>query len=279
MEIRRDAPLELPHILLLIDDEADTLIPSLGKIARKRPPLYQTSLMMNSGAVTGWALDTEEAWAILAHGLETLAGKSAGRYADGHYTDGSPFLYAMGDGNHSLATAKAIWEEYKQAHSGEADLSNHPGRWALVEVENLYDPGISFEPIHRIIFGAAPHELLKALSALKNLRCNPEPPDSRVIRIESASQDIATAALQPLLDAFVKEMGLAIDYIHGEDEIIRLVSDSDLTRQATGLILPPIRKDGLFKTVARTGPLPRKSFSMGDAGEKRFYLECRRLFQ
>ncbi|MCL2881193.1 MAG: DUF1015 domain-containing protein, partial [Treponema sp.] len=287
MEIRRGAPLELPHILLLIDDEEDRLIASLGEMARKQPPLYETPLMMNSGAVTGWALDTEEALAVLASGLETLAGKSIARYGA---SDGSPFLFAMGDGNHSLASAKAVWEEYKKDHATEAGLENHPARWALVEVENLYDSGLSFEPIHRVIFGAEPSELLEALSGLETLECKLECSGptaeisksqssrqaSRIIRIENRSSAITTASLQPLLDSFVKQKGCSIDYIHGEDEVVRLCAD--LSRRAVGLILPPVKKDGLFKTIAQTGPLPRKSFSMGSAEEKRFYLECRRLF-
>jgi hypothetical protein len=270
VEIRRGAALELPHILVLIDDEEDSLIPSLGETARKRQPLYETSLMMNSGSVTGWAVDTQESWALLADGLAALAARAEKRY--GTLPNGSPFLFAVGDGNHSLAAAKAVWDEYKKAHPSEAE--NHPGRWALVEVENLYDPGIDFEPIHRVLFGVEPPELLKALSVLRNIECRPEP--GRVIRIESSSPDIAAAELQPLLDNFVKEKACSIDYIHGEDTIIRLCSDPD--RRAVGLILPPVKKEGLFKTVARTGPLPRKSFSMGEAEEKRFYLECRKLF-
>jgi hypothetical protein len=274
IEIRRGAPLEVPHVLLLIDDEEDRLIPALGDIARKRPPLYETSLMMNSGSVTGWALDTEEAWALLADGLESLGARAARRYANS--SPGDPFLIAVGDGNHSLAAAKAVWEEYKKARAGEAGLEHHPARWALVELENLFDPGIAFEPIHRIIFGVEPDELLKALSVLKNITCRQEAPQNRIIRIESSSPDIVTAGLQPLLDAFVKERQCAIDYIHGEDELLRLAGDSG--RRAVGLVLPPVRKDGLFKTVAKAGPLPRKSFSMGEAPEKRFYLECRKLF-
>ena len=273
MEIRRGAPLELPHILLLIDDEEDRLIASLGEMARKQPPLYETPLMMNSGAVTGWALDTEEALSVLASGLETLAGKSIARYGA---SDGGPFLFAMGDGNHSLASAKAVWEEYKKDHATEAGLENHPARWALVEVENLYDSGLSFEPIHRVIFGAEPSELLEALSGLETLECKPSHQASRIINIENRSSAITTASLQPLLDSFVKQKGCSIDYIHGEDEVVRLCAD--LSRRAVGLILPPVKKDGLFKTIAQTGPLPRKSFSMGSAEEKRFYLECRRLF-
>ena len=274
IQIRRGAPLELPHILLLIDDENDRLIPSIGEIARKSAPLYETPLMLNSGAITGWTVDTEKAWALLADGLEALASKAGGRYGSALPGE-APFLFAVGDGNHSLATAKAVWEEYKKAYAGEAGLLNHPARWALVEVENIYDPGISFEPIHRVVFGIQPQELLKTLSTLADIRCHPEA-SGRVIRIECLSPEIATASLQPLLDSFVKERELSIDYIHGEDEVLRLASDT--ARQSVGLLLPPVRKDGFFKTVAQNGPLPRKSFSMGEACEKRFYLECRKLF-
>ena len=275
MEIRRGAALELPHILILIDDENDSLIPSLGQLARKSRPLYETSLMMNSGAVTGWALETEEAWAVLADGLETLAGKAGDRYGSVDSSGGSPFLFAVGDGNHSLATAKAVWEEYKKAHANEPGLENHNARWALVEVENLYDPGISFETIHRVIFNAELSEIMETHSGLENLKCQPEP-GNRIIHIENRSPAITTASLQPQLDSFVKQKGCSIDYIHGEDEVMRITSDP--SKRAVGLILPPVQKEGLFKTVAKTGPLPRKSFSMGDAEEKRFYLECRRLF-
>ena len=274
IEIRQGAPLELPHVLLLIDDENDRLIPSIGEIARKNAPLYETPLMQNSGDITGWAVDTEEAWALLADGLGSLADTAGGRYGTALPGE-APFLFAVGDGNHSLATAKAVWEEYKKAHAGEAGLADHPARWALVEVENIYDSGISFEPIHRVIFGIQPQELLDALSVLADIRCRQEP-SGRVIKIECLSPQIATASLQPLLDSFVQEKGLSIDYIHGEDEVLRLASDT--ARQAVGLLLPPVRKDGFFKTVAQNGPLPRKSFSMGEACEKRFYLECRKLF-
>jgi hypothetical protein len=302
MEIRRGAPLETPHILLLIDDEDDEILPALAESAKKQAPLYDTPLMMNSGAVRGWALDREDAWALLAEGLEKLARKAPSRYG---VNDAVPFLFAAGDGNHSLATAKAVWEEYKQTRSGEPGLENHPARWALVELENLYDPGISFEPIHRVVFGAAPSAVLAALSKLPDfsvlgqagnkeelIRLTGEAkgtgnrlgfiaPDGKgglsLSLIETSASGIATAGLQPLLDTFIRScQGAYIDYIHGEEELFRLAADP--ARSAVGLLLPPIRKNGLFKTVAQTGPLPRKSFSMGHAEEKRFYLECRSLF-
>ncbi|MDR0475621.1 MAG: DUF1015 domain-containing protein [Treponema sp.] len=264
MEIRRNAPLETPHILLLIDDEKDFLLPALAEKAKKAPPLYSANLMMNSGSLTGWALDSVEGINLLADGLEKLKSKA----------DAGGFLFAVGDGNHSLATAKAVWEEYKSARQGEAGIENHPARWALVEMENLYDPGISFEPIHRIIFGADPIELHKTVSMGLGIACRPPEHGKRVVKIESSG--FADPGLQPLLDNYVRQNGFEIDYIHGEEELFRLTEDS--SRPAAGLLMPPVSKSELFKTVARSGPLPRKSFSMGEAVEKRFYFECRRLF-
>ena len=303
MEIRRGASLEIPHILILIDDEDDVLLPALGDMARKEAPLYDTPLMLDSGHIKGWALDSQDAWDFLAGCLEGLAEKASSRY-------GVPesFLYAVGDGNHSLAAAKGIWEEHKAAHAGEAGLENHPLRWAMVELENIYDPGIRFEPIHRVIFGAREEDLRRALSRLPGFSIRPLSAADDLSRllaeavpgnrfglvgleapggltsslIETSAGGFLTAALQPLLDRVILETSggagkPSIDYIHGEEELFRIVHSSPPERKALGLLLPPIRKDGLFKTVAATGPLPRKSFSMGEAVEKRFYLECRRL--
>jgi hypothetical protein len=311
MDVRRNAPLEIPHILILIDDQEDALLPALGDMARQGAPLYDTPLMMGSGGVKGWALDSPEAWDFLAGGLEALVEKSASRYEVPE-----PFLYAVGDGNHSLAAAKGIWEEYKAAHAGEAGLEDHPLRWALVELENIYDPGIRFEPIHRVIFGAGEGELREALSRLPDFSIRPLSSGDEVSRllaetvpgnrlglvraeksggfgfslIETGARGFLTAALQPLLDGFIAAgsgaasgggkpsmMTPSIDYIHGGEELFRVVRAAPPERKALGLLLPPIRKDGLFKTVAVSGPLPRKSFSMGEAVEKRFYLESRRL--
>ena len=263
MEIRKNAPLETSHVLLLVDDEEDTLIPGLGMEAKKSPPLYDTQLMMNSGAITGWAVNSEKSWDMLAQGLEALAQKSNERYG---VKDKTPFLFAVGDGNHSLAAAKAVWEEYRT------------NRYALVEIENLHDPGISFEPIHRVIFGAEPGMVLNALSGLPAYTVNTYGSHENIFCIESDSQAIAAVDIEPLLEDFIKSSngGLSIDYIHGRDDLIRLVSEAG--RKAVGIILPPINKNGFFKTIANNGPLPRKSFSMGEACEKRFYIECRKLF-
>jgi hypothetical protein len=298
MNIRRGAPLESPHILLLVDDDRDTLFPGLAEAARRTDPVYRSPLMLDSGELRGWFLEGETQWNLVGDKLEELRRRALTRY--GAVEEGEPFLYAVGDGNHSLAAAKGIWEEYKAAHTGDADLAEHPARWALVELENLYDPGLSFEPIHRIVFKAPADRLIGLLSRLPGAASYPvEGPGKlrelvresgpghrlgfvsgdRCLVFETNAPGLATVSLQPLLDAFIaggERDAPSIDYIHGEEELIRLAAGQD-SRPAAGILLPPIRKEGLFETIARSGPLPRKSFSLGEACEKRFYLECRRL--
>jgi hypothetical protein len=298
MDIRRGAPLELPHVLLLINDEEDALLPALGEMAKKSAPVYNTPLMMDSGSIAGWFLDAREgqpspALDFIVEKLDAMHKRSVTRY-DGNL---SPFLFAVGDGNHSLASAKGIWEEYKQAHP---DEPFHPCRYALVEIENIYDPAIQFEPIYRVVFDLGIEEICSILSPLPDfsrravdsakelvrLCANPATANcfgiisqGRYELIETSAGGISTACLQPLLDGARtgENKPLNIDYIHGEEELFRLAEDK--SRPCAGILLPPVQKAGLFETVARLGPLPRKSFSMGHSCEKRFYLECRGLFR
>jgi len=293
MEIRRNAPVETPHILLLIDDETNSLLHELGSRAKKTAPVYQGELMMDSGSISGWFLGSQDDFAFLADKLEELARRALTRYET---SSSQPFLFAAGDGNHSLASAKEIWEEYKKANGG---ANNHPCRYALVEIENIYDPAIQFEPIHRIVFGLGFEEAIDKISALPDfssriigsseelVRLTREPvkgnrfgliSKGRYALAETSATGLSTACLQPLLDNAVSASNnaLTIDYIHGEDELFRLANNNE--KPATGILLPPVQKAGFFETVARNGPLPRKSFSMGEACEKRFYIECRKLF-
>jgi hypothetical protein len=286
MDVRRGAALESPHVLLLLNDKDDELLPALGEIAKQNAPLYNANLMLNSGSVTGWVLDNAD---TLAESLETLAQKNK-----------TSFLFAVGDGNHSLAAAKEIWNEYKNAssacavHAREAGLDTHPSRYAMVEIENLYDTGISFEPIHRLVFGASADQVQAALTLPNSIRrqidsreellrlVGEDTPKNRLglvigkesLLLEFENNGLAVAAVQPLLDAFAKESGCTMDYIHGEETVFRTAEEG----RGTGILLPPIKKSDFFETIAKLGALPRKSFSMGEAEEKRFYLECRRLF-
>ena len=305
MDLRRNALIETSHVLLLIDDESDSFLQNLGERVKQHEPEYQGMLMLNSGKVSGWFLDKDSDFAFIGEKLEKMAQKALSCYAasDPAAANDEPFLFAVGDGNHSLAGARGIWDEYKQKHKNSEALQ-HPCRYALVEIVNIYDPAIQFEPIHRVIFGLGFDEILAALSALPdfsvreiadrnelvrlvrkpvNGNCFGILAGSRCALLETSASGVSTVCLQPLLDQILKhDSTVSIDYIHGEDELFRLACAdsvaSGIAEPVTGILLPPIHKAGFFATVARSGPLPRKSFSMGQAEEKRFYIECRKLF-
>ncbi len=303
MEIRNGAPLESPHIMLLVNDPDHALVEKTGELAKKDAPLYEGDLMKNGGSIKGWAVKSYEAVMQVTAGLEKLynSGKAT---VQGKETS---FLFAVGDGNHSLATAKTVWNEYKQKLLAEGksdeEISESPVRYALVEIVNIYDTGLTFEPIHRVLFNADGKAVLDFVQ--KNLGGNIVKLESEKLLAEKVRNskagfgfiyksnvemnyifldtpvtDLAVSALQPCLDKFIASENAAgnkekieIDYIHGEDEVMRLGSNG-----ALGLLLPPVAKDSFFATISGRGPLPRKSFSMGEADEKRFYLECRKLF-
>jgi uncharacterized protein (DUF1015 family) len=212
------------------------------------------------------------------------------------------FLFAVGDGNHSLAAAKQVWEKFKGQNVNTPNIMNHPARWAMVEVQNLYDPTLVFEPIHRVVFGIKPEILYEAFSQLpaycskkiatlhelKELVNNTETNalnhfgfvcNGDFTLVETAGGQLETAVLEKILDPLVaRGDGASVDYIHGEEEVLRVAGGAVATLPTVGILLPPISKKGFFKSIAENGPLPRKSFSMGNADEKRFYIECRKLF-
>lgn len=296
IKIRWNAPLECPHILLLIDDKEDLLMALFDKLLRGAPYVYRSSLMAGGGSVQGRLASRENDWAFIGDMLRHFQRKAITRSGMER-----AFLFAVGDGNHSLATAKAVWERYKAENSGKAHFDEqHPARYALVEVVNLYDPALRFEPIHRALLGTDIETALHALRASGLFR---ERAVDSVDELESIVLDdsaaknhygvfsrsgctlleaeggkAATIDLEPVLQQIVREghaRGTAIDYIHGIDELRRVTKTRG---DAVGIMLPPFRKDGLFAAIAEHGPLPRKSFSMGEPGEKRYYLECRKLF-
>lgn len=296
MEIRRGAPLELPHIMLLANDPGRLLVEGIGKKikAAGSAPLYQGELMQNSGSIKGWAVESADDLAAVEAALQKL-------YEAGS-KNGSTFLFAVGDGNHSLATAKAVWEEEKkrlqESGASAAQIQQSPVRFALVEIVNIYDEGLTFEPIHRVVFKADFAALVDSLkeklggtvvelkskeeleAAVKKSSADfgfyyKENGAQKIVLLTTKITDLAVSRLQPALDEFLKgQPGSEIDYIHGADEIFRLGEKDG----AAGILLPPVAKDSFFDTIGSLGPLPRKSFSMGEASEKRFYLEARRLF-
>jgi hypothetical protein len=289
MDIRRAAPLELPHVMLLIDDAADTLLGGLG--SGTGAFAYDTELMQGGGRIRGrFVRDVPRVAAALA----ALARSSAARYGNGE-----PFLFAVGDGNHSLATAKAVWEEYKTGHKDDPGLMESPLRYALVEIVNIYSSALRFEPIHRVLFGPATdtaHTMdiasLTAPFQTRSLTSRAELSTlirqkgnhtrfgiiqgDRFILAKASSSLLATTLLDPELEKFrIAHPDTALDYIHGENELFTFCETRN--RSAAGFLLPPFEKKGLFDTVAQTGPLPRKSFSMGEAQDKRYYLEARQI--
>lgn len=328
-EIRTGAPLETPHIMLLANDKHKLLVEGAGNLAKVREPIYEGELMMNGGSIKGWSVASGEETEAVRNSLEKLASENTD-------TNGNIFLFAVGDGNHSLATAKAVWDDYKKTIP-ESKWASSNVRYALVEIVNLYDEGLTFEPIHRVVFGADSVALInhiaKKLGGTVNDCASFDDMAQKVAAstamfgfvyndgekvcyklMETKINGLAVAQFQPALDEAMADLSansevsavashstsdrasagaghsasgatsananhsagapVSIDFIHGAEEVKRLGKQAG----TTAMLLPPIAKDSFFDTIRNCGVLPRKSFSMGEADEKRFYLECRKLF-
>ena len=275
--IRKDAPIELPHVMLLIDDPDKTVIEPLS--AKSCPEIaYDTELMLNGGSIVGRFL-SDEAKTAVSKALDALITPEAmeKRYGDASL---APLLFAVGDGNHSLATAKTIYESLK-ADLGDAALE-HPARYALIEVVNIHDDAMKFEPIYRVAFDVDPDDLIfelkKHLASLSGdasaqtieYICSDK---SGILTAEHPVKQLTVGTLQDFLDSYIaSHAGASVDYIHGENSVKSLVSETSV-----GFIFSGMSKSELFKTVIYDGALPRKTFSMGHAEDKRYYLECRKI--
>ena len=271
--VRRDAPIELPHILMLCDDHDKELIEPIGAKKDSLKKLYDFDLMEGGGHITGWLVEGKDVEAFNAT-LENYS-KNVGKKYEG--LKGVPMVFAVGDGNHSLATAKSCYEELKANHPGE-DLSNHPARYALVELNNIHDPAQVFEPIHRVIFKTDAKKLLETLKAEACAEGGFPVKwyigqESGEILLDRAKSELAVGVLQGFLDAYLKENAGEIDYIHDDDALIDLAKQEN----AIGFLLPAMEKSQLFRGVIADGILPRKTFSMGHSREKRYYLEGRKI--
>ena len=261
VRIRRRARLELPHIMVFIDDKENTVIEPLASITGELPLLYDFELMESGGSVRGRRVHGVAAEGVLA-ALRALHAVS------------DP-LMVLGDGNHSLAAAKVYWDELKQGLN-EAERKTHPAGRALLEINNVYDGAIDFEAIHRVVFNVAPEALL---SALKD--AIPDGSDYMlrwISRGQSGAFGVSAgcigdmlSVLQTFLDGYAYRTGCTVDYIHGEDATVRLAEGDG----CLGLLLPAMDKSELFATVKSRGVFPKKSFSVGHARDKRYYLECR----
>ena len=276
VKIRRDAPIELPHVMLLVDDPEKTVIePLMGK--GELDVAYDFDLMCGGGHVKGFFLPETEQGRI----NEALANlitpeKMAERYGENSF---APLLFAVGDGNHSLATAKACYTELKEKLGEEAKRS--PARYALCEVVNLHDDALQFEPIYRVVFNVDPIDVINELRKYAETLKGDAPAQklTMVSRIFDSEYEIphpeaqlTVGTLQNFLDRYVEAHPEAeVDYIHGEESLISLARGEN----ALGFIFDGMEKSQLFKTVLCDGALPRKTFSMGHAHDKRYYLECR----
>jgi len=279
VKVRENALLELPHIMILIDDEKKDIIEGLKDKVTEERKVYDFDLMQNGGHIKGYVLSDEQSDEVLEK-LEKLADKD---YFNKKYdvTNKEVLLFAMGDGNHSLATAKACYEKLKETMSEEEYL-NHPARYALVELVNLHSPALEFEAIHRVVFNVDSDHLLSELEKYYNVsyeECEGQRIDyitnnkSGSLWIMNPKSNITVGSLQIFLDDYLKQNGGKIDYVHGED----VTKELGRKQGNVGFILPAMRKDELFKTVMLDGALPRKTFSMGHSNDKRFYLEARKI--
>ncbi len=278
VRVRENAPLELPHVMLLADDPGRTVLEPLAERAAEFPLLYDFDLMQGGGHIAG-RLIAGQALRGVSRALSALARPDV--FSEKYGVSGkAPLVFAVGDGNHSLATAKACWEQVKKTLPAGA---SHPARYALAELVNLHDPALEFEPIHRVVFGVEPERLLTEFKAFYPCAAEEKAAGQRigyvhaggrgVLTVPNPPCNLAVGTLQNFLDACLKEHGGRVDYIHGDGVAEQLGAQPG----NVGFLLPAMEKSDLFKTVVLEGALPRKTFSMGNACDKRFYLEARRI--
>lgn len=274
VKIRRNAALELPHIMILIDDPAKTVIEPLEAKASSLAKAYDFELMQNGGRLEGFVVSGEAAEEVMA-ALERLADRESFNRRYGLDNE-DVLLYAMGDGNHSLATAKECYEMKKREGSPDAALAHY----ALAELVNLHSPALKFEAIHRVVAEADTDKLMTELTEALGLKKDGGGQRFTVVlqsreesfAITKPTSNLTVGSLQGFLDGYLAENAGKIDYIHGENVVRELCKSGSI-----GFLLPSMEKSELFPTVIKDGALPRKTFSMGHANDKRFYCEARKI--
>ena len=276
IKVRDGAPLELPHIMILIDDDKKTVIEPLESQKKDMKKLYDFNLMQGGGKISGYLIDNKKCADIISS-LNKLG--NAENFKE-KYGSGNVLLYAMGDGNHSLATAKEFYEQLKR-NNPDKDFSNHPARYALAEIVYLHSPALDFEAIHRIVTETDVAKLTDALYSELKLSDEPSEQSFRIVLngkeknvfIHNQTSNLTVGSLQNFIDKYLSENKGKVDYIHGTDVVTKLSENEN----SIGFILPDMGKEQLFPTVIKDGALPRKTFSMGHAEDKRYYIECRKI--
>jgi hypothetical protein len=292
IKIRENAALEIPHTMVLIDDPLFSVIEPLSSYINDFPKLYDFDLMLGGGHLKGYLINNKEVEKRIINSINYLARLDVQKQK--YQFEGSSLLYAVGDGNHSLATAKSIWENIKAKVS-----LNHPARYALVEIVNIHNPGIAFEPIHRLVKNfdsdlsqdisqsfsekvklQKTHNLESLWKVVNNQREGSQTigiffkDEFWIMEIMEPLSTLAVGSLQTYLDNLIKRFPeIDLDFIHGEQALLQLCNQPG----SIGFFLPALEKSSLFKSIIKDGPLPRKTFSMGEAQEKRYYFECRKI--
>lgn len=280
VKVRQDAPIELPHVMLLIDDPDKTVIEPLTAASGDMEKLYDFDLQQGGGHLTGWKL-TDGQMDGVADALTGLCADSEMQKKYG-MSGVAPLLFAVGDGNHSLATAKQCYENLKKV-TPESEWAGLPARYALVEVVNNHDDALGFEPIHRVLFDVDHDDFMAAFKAAYPNAYEGKG-EGHVIEVVWEGHDgfitvpdpkvqLAVGTLQGVIDEYLKSHGGEVDYIHGDEVTKELGSKPG----NMGFLLPAMGKEQLFKTVMADGVLPRKTFSMGHAQDKRYYVEARKI--
>ena len=282
LKVRRGAVLETPHVLMLADDERCTLIEPVAARKQELPKLYEGELMLGGGHLAGWAVEDPALIGQIDAALAALGDADAFAARWPAAAGQPPMTLAVGDGNHSLATAKAYWEELKPTLTPE-QRAVHPARWCLAEVCNVHSPAIEIEPIHRVVFGMSAADFDAAFArwcAGRQVQLAENGPqqfrrmengDHRVFAMTGAPEPLTVGTVQRFLD----DVGAKVDYIHGAQAACQIAAEHD--GPAVALLMPEFAKADLFKGVVLVGVLHRKTFSMGHAEEKRYYNECRAL--
>ena len=267
LKIRKDADVEFPHVMVLFDDEKREITEQLYQNRKEFKKIYDFTLNMGGGSIEGYFIENVDEIIKKFEGLldvDRLINK---------YGKEDNFLFAVGDGNHSLATAKTHWNNVKLALS-EEERENHPARYALVELVNIYDEGIYFEPIYRYVYGVDKEKFLDGLKAVDG--GNMQVYANGKTTLQKGKNDLPEGirSVDKYVKDFIEKFGGGVDYVHGESNLKKLVDDKG---DAVGILFDKLDKADLFKYVSKNGAFPRKTFSMGEGVEKRYYLEGRRI--